>query len=283
MWATKKAAETLGFDALYYDVSRPPACSNAAHGCGYTDENGDWQPETQLLATRELQKRMWIMMHEELGDRFITHHMSGHMYMITQSFSDIIIDGENYTSMFKENYYDLIGLDKFRAEFMVHQWGPAGVFLPEFTRALVPDKDRYEKPDAIEVRHLAGMIFLHDSLPWPAYSDPQPYVTIWAAQDELGWGDDVDFLPYWDNADYLAPMTDALVASIFRNGDRALVVLFNNTDESQDASLALDLAKLGVPATQLRDFETGEQFTLTGGAATVPITARNFRLLFMER
>ncbi len=38
VWATKKAAETLGFDALYYDVSRPPACSNAAHGCGYTDE-----------------------------------------------------------------------------------------------------------------------------------------------------------------------------------------------------------------------------------------------------
>jgi hypothetical protein len=282
VWSLKKACGALGFDGLYYDVSRPPACANHQHGCGYLDDEGKWQPETQLLATRELQKRIWIMMHEDFDDKIITHHMSGHMYMITQAFSDVIIDGENYTSMFKDNYYSLLPLDKFRAEFMGHQWGPTACFLPEFTRALVPDKERYGRPDCIEVRHLAGMMFLHDSIPWPAYSHPQPYVTIWAAQDELGWGDDVEFLPYWDNAEYLAPMTDTLVASVFRKDGRALVVLLNNTDEPQDARLAFDLAKLGVDATKLRDFETGEEFALTAGAATVPITARNFRLLFME-
>ncbi|MCD6362020.1 MAG: hypothetical protein J7M38_14275, partial [Armatimonadetes bacterium] len=286
VWSIKKACQALGFDGLYYDVSRPPFCGNQAHGCGYLDDEGRWQPEIQLLATRELQKRIWIMMHEELGGKLITHHMSGHLYMITQAFSDVVIDGENLTSILRDNYYDLLPLDKFRAEFMGHQWGPAALFLPEFSRAqLTPEgKKLYESPEKLpEVRHLAGMIFLHDSLPWPWYSDLSPYFAIWDAQDELGWGDDVEFLPYWDNAQYLKPMGEQLVASIFRRGGRALVVLFNNTDDEQQARMEFNLEKLGVQGNRLRDFETGEEFALRDGAATVPITKRNFRLLFIEQ
>lgn len=285
VWSFAQAIPQVNAAGWYYDVSRPALCMNHHHGCGFINERGQWEPEVQMLAARELHKRMWVLAHEQLGVQ-ISHHMSGDVYTVQQSFSDMLIDGENLTSMLQDNYYDLIPLDKFRAEFMGHQWGLPSFFLPEFSRAqLTPEgKELYDSPEKLpEVRHLAGMIFLHDSQVWPAYSDLTPYQTIWAAQDALGWGDEVDFLPYWDNARYLQPMSDELVASIFRNGDRALVVLFNNTDEPQQAALRFDLAALGVPASALVDFETGDRFALTDGAATVPIVQRNFRLLMMER
>ncbi len=283
VWSFAQAIPEVGADGWYYDVSRPALCRNHHHGCGYINERGEWEPEVQILGTRELQKRMWVLAHEQLGVT-ISHHMSGHLWTPTQSFSDMIIDGENMTSMLRDNYYELLPLDAFRAEYMGHQWGLTSIFLPEFSRAqLTPEgKELYESPEKLpEVRHLAGMIFLHDSLPWPSYSDLTPYQTIWAAQDALGWGDEVEFLPYWDNAHYLQPMGDDLVASIFRNGDRALVVLFNNTDEPQQAPMQFDLGALGVDAEALTDFETGESFALEDGAATVPIVQRNFRLLMM--
>ncbi|MGD9494879.1 MAG: glycoside hydrolase domain-containing protein [Armatimonadota bacterium] len=284
LWSFAQAIPAVGADGWYYDVSRPALCRNHHHGCGYLNERGEWEPETQILAARELHRRMWILAHEQLGVQ-ISHHMSGHLWTPTQSFSDMIIDGENLTSMLKDNYCELLPLDTFRAEYMGHQWGLTSIFLPEFSRAqLTPEgKELYESPEKLpEVRHLAGMIFLHDSLPWPAYSDLTPYQTIWAAQDALGWGDQVEFLPYWDNAQYLQPMGAELVASIFRNGNRALVVLFNNTDDRQDARLQFDLQALGVDATSLTDFETNERFALEGGTATVPILQRNFRLLMMQ-
>ncbi len=228
---------------------------------------------------------MWVMVHQLRPEGLISHHMSGDLYLVTQSFSDIVIDGENYTGLLKDNYYGLLPLDKFRAEFMGHQWGPATAFLPEFSRAQLTDagKELYQSPAKIpEVRHLAGMIFLHDSLPWPAYSDLTPYATIWAAQDELGWGDEVEFLPYWKNTAVLKPMTDDLVASIYRHGRKALIVLFNNRDTDAQARLSFDLQALKVPAQALRDFETGETYPLSGGVATVPIVKRNFRLLFTQ-
>ncbi len=285
VWSFAKMLGELDYDGLYYDVSRPPLCANELHGCGYLDEQGEWQPETQLLANRELQKRMWVMVHQLRPEGLISHHMSGDLYLVTQSFSDIVIDGENYTGLLKDNYYGLLPLDKFRAEFMGHQWGPATAFLPEFSRAQLTDagKELYQSPAKIpEVRHLAGMIFLHDSLPWPAYSDLTPYATIWAAQDELGWGDEVEFLPYWKNTAVLKPMTDDLVASIYRHGRKALIVLFNNRDTDAQARLSFDLQALKVPAQALRDFETGETYPLSGGVATVPIVKRNFRLLFTQ-
>ncbi len=285
LWSIRKACEELGFDGVYYDVSRPPLCSNREHGCGFVDDSGEWQPEVQLLATRELQKRLWIMLHEQMNGKLVSHHMSGNLYTVTQAFDDLIIDGENYTSMLKDTYYDLLPLDAFRAEYMGRQWGLTSVFLPEFSRAqLTPEaKKLWESPAKLPaVRHLAGMIFLHDSLPWPAFSDLTPYATIWAAQDALGWGDDVDFIPYWDNARVLDALPQDIAVSIFRREGRALLVLFNNTDAAALVPLRFHFKNLGMSVSRLKDFENGEKFPVENGTATVPIRKRDFRLLLTE-
>jgi len=60
------------------------------------------------------------------------------------------------------------------------------------------------------------------------------------------------------------------------------MVLFNNSDEDADAPITLDLDALGISATGLRNFESGEVHSLTDGKVSVPIGARDFRLLFME-
>jgi len=185
----------------------------------------------------------------------------------------------------KDNYYNLLPLDKFRAEFMGRQWGIVSIFLPEFSRAqLTPEaKKLWNGPAKLpEVRHLAGMIFLHDSIPWPAFSDLKPYYTIWAAQDALGWGDDVEFIPYWNNAGVIAPLPKDIAVSIYCRDGRALLVLFNNTDAEARVPLHLHPDKLGVSASRLKDFETGEVFPVENGATDVPVRKRDFRLLFTE-
>jgi hypothetical protein len=282
VWSFYQACRELDFDGIYYDVSRPPFCANRQHGCGYEDDSGSRQPEYQLLATRELQKRMWIMMHTEFEGKWISHHMSGELTLMCQSFDDLIIDGENFTSMLKDTYYELLPLDKFRAEFMGHQWGVPSVFLPEFSRAqLTPEaKNLWNSPAKIPaVRHLAGMIALHDSLVWPAYSDPTPYVTIWQAQDAIGWSDEVTFIPYWaTKPPYRSDHTN-VVASVFQNGQRTLAVAFNNTDEQARLVLLPDTLPSPAPPAGFRDFETGKTLEATGRDVPVLLPPRNFRLL----
>jgi hypothetical protein len=282
VWAFYQACKQLDFDGIYYDVSRPPFCANRHHGCGYEDEHGNWQPEYQLLATRELEKRMWIMMHTQFKDKWISHHMSGELGMICQAFDDLLIDGENFTSMLKDNYYKLLPLDKFRAEFMGHQWGVPSLFLPEFSRAqLTPEgKKLWNSPAKLpEVRHLAGMIALHDSLAWPAFSDVSPYALIWKAQDAIGWSDEVLFLPYWKKDPPFHSTDSDAVASVFQNGKRILAIVFNNTDAPAVVTLLPGRFTPPMPPRGFRDFETGKTIPVTGNGLDVRVPPRNFRLV----
>ncbi|GAH32491.1 unnamed protein product [marine sediment metagenome] len=212
--------------------------------------------------------------------------------MPVNGFSDIMIDGENLTGKvgLAGNYYNALPLDTFRAEYMPHQWGTIPALLPQHARAASILKTReeelywYTSPEAKKpIDHLLGLVLVHDAMIWPAW-EVRPNA-LWEAQDAFGWEEDITFLPYWDNDEYvrvLAPETENVVVSVFRRPHRIMLVPLNNTDDDVIVKMSLSLGKLGLAERgQMRLLDTyhGGEFTTRDGVAEVPVPARGFRML----
>jgi hypothetical protein len=248
----------LGWGAVYFDNASTPACDNADHGCGYRDEYGVWQPEQRYLEHRQVQRRFYLAMRGRWPGKLLFNHESGQLDMTQLSHCDGMIDGEHLTLALPGlgfNYHQLLTLDRMRAEYMGHNFGFVPIFLPEFTRASAGNAavtGRFmTTPEPPEVLHLLGLLFLHDILPWDAYSHPGAYFHLWAVQDAFGWGDDVQWLPYWKNRRLvaLAPADPNVVCTLYRRPGKLLAVVMNNTDTDRDVLVALNLKRLGLPAT----------------------------------
>lgn len=324
IWHLHKTIKALDLHGMYFDMSSPPVCGSHWHGCGFQDpqrgwppvngyfptgygahtterrlidEIGRYHPETQILATRELFKRFYVMAKRHDPAFFTMLHNSGDWLCSIISFVDSTHQGEQFRRPSTgANYYQALTLDQYRASCMGHNFGPPDCFLPEFasTAASSGQDPQYWYTEAAEpqVRHLLGMILVHDSKCVPAYSTTRPYDQIRAAQDEFGqWDDAMDFLPYWDIAAYatLTPANPNLVCSIFRgqpqgrgHGSRAMLVLFNNTDDAITTEVRLNVDNIGVSGTRFRDPMRHETFTLTDTAATLLMPKRDFRILLLE-
>ena len=324
IWHLHRTIKDLDLHGMYFDMSSPPVCGSHWHGCGFQDpergwppvngyfptgygahmterrlidEIGQYHPETQLLATRELFKRFYVMAKRHDPDFFTMFHNSGDWLCSITSFVDSTHQGEQFRRPSSgANYFQALSLDQYRASCMGHNFGPPDCFLPEFAstaqRAGQDPKFWYTAAAEPEVRHLLGMILVHDSKCVPAYSTTVPYDQIRAVQDEFGqWDDAMEFLPYWDIGDYatLTPVSERLVCSIFRGlpktpgiEAKAMLVIFNDTNHTVPTSIELDLKKIGVTGTRLRDPMRRETFTLTAAAASFDMPRRDFRILLLE-
>jgi hypothetical protein len=313
----------MGWGAVYFDNTSTPACDNADHGCGYRDEYGIWQPEQRYLEHRDVQRRFYLAMRERWPGKMLFNHESGQLDMTQLSHCDGMIDGEHLTLALPGdgfNYHKILTLDRMRAEYMGHNFGFVPIFLPEFTRASSGNAavtNRFmTTPEPPEVMHLLGLLFLHDILPWNAYSHPGPYFHLWAVQDAFGWGDEIQWLPYWKNQDLvsLSPDDSNVVCTLYRGPGRVLAVVMNNTDSDRDVEVKLDLEKVGLPAGlayavdawKAAGFKSPhytidsqgtavaspqpvsiagveERIPLQAGRLTVKVAKRNFRVLSLSK
>ena len=308
----------MGWGAIYFDVTGVPLCDNADHGCGYLDEFGVRQKEQRYLEHRALQRRFYTALQERFPHKFLFNHESGELNMMQLGFCHGMIDGENLCLALVPdnfNYHKILTLDRMRAEYMGHNFGFVPIFLPEFTRAGAGNEVVMERffanIEPPEVMHLVGLLFLHDILPWDAYSNPSPYYHLWAVQDAFGWGDEVEFLPYWKNEHLisLTPKDPNIVCTIYRRPGKAMLVIMNNTDEDREIIARLNLDKLGVRATSALDAWKGtsyrgvhwkkneqgnwvpgepfdyrgveERLSISDGVLHVRVGRRNFRILTM--
>jgi len=286
VWHLAKAVEQCNFDALYYDVSSIVPCKNVHHGCGYVHRDGMLRPSHDILALRAITKRLYRFVKARDPNFFICYHMSGRVMMPYQSFCDAMLNGENFTSQLKydqPNYYRLLRLDQFRAEYMGHNLGPGVLFLPELTRGLPNIKDESVLIPGAE--HLIGMVLLHDGQITTSHAPAEPFRRLWRVLDEFGWDDSLEFHPYWKQ-NIAVPTPDEVKVSVFvkPNGSKAALICFNNTDEVIAAKIALDLKALGMkkarPAT--RELYHGAKTALAGGSLAVEVPKRNFLFVVLE-
>ena len=291
--ALERAIRDADIRGLYFDVSDAPSCRNESHRCGWRDDDGELHETVALRATREFQKRVYTVAKQHRPDFLVSIHMSGNIFMPQHSFCDVMIDGENFTSILQRqwaekrrgDYFDFIRLDTMRAEFMLHNFGPVPAFLPEFARSL-GHRWWSDDPEVMKAaRHLVGLFTLHDAPMWQAYMPTMVLRDVWYAQSRFGWDEKVEFIPYWRNGDALTlvPETPGVAASVFKRPRRMMVVAMNNTGEDVDIQLSWNAAELGlegIPFVRIEDFLTGGWWRIKDGAVPpIPLPARGFRML----
>jgi len=305
MWHLARSVKEADIKGLYFDISGPEPCANQEHGCGWVDEEGQVQPTLPIRAEREFLKRVYVVLKENDPTSIVAIHMSCRNLMPMDAFSEIMVDGEQFNwgiqkqiaATGKSNYYDLLPLDKMRAEFMSYNWGPLTAFLPAFVPYDGSDV-RYleDAPETIaSIEHLVGLFLLHDSQMWPAWMNTKPLYDVWLAQEKFGWDDEVEFIPYWDKraSEYVSLETGGVqpvVCSIFKRPDKVMLVLFNNSDEDAEVTIRLNADKMGLAHSDfssITDFYTGGTWfsggtfaaQVKGSSWKVPLRKRNFRML----
>jgi len=305
LWKLKGVLDKINFDGLYFDWAQVVPCNNALHGCRlWKDHENGSQMSLNIIGSRELAKRIYTLAKTKNPEAIIVHHASGEIAIPVQSFCDIMVDGENFNGLDlvkEKNYFNFLPLDKFRAEYMSQPWGPVAVFLPEFgINCLSFDKsaDKYsfwKTPEAQRgVRHLLGMILVHDSLCWPSWGSgfnwmlpSNPMRGIWKIQDDFGWGDELTFYPYWDNSKIIVfggSVPKEMVLSFYRknNGNKLLLIPFNNSDNDVSTDVKINFDKLGVkPPAKISAVDKNDNSPVpsTDNSLRLNVKARDFKLI----
>ena len=198
-------------------------------------------------------------------------HMSSEVNIPMLSFTETILDGEQFsTDRLEDDYLDLLPPGKFRAEFLGRNWGPMSFFLPEF-------RGRHAQ---VGTPNLAAYLLLHDVGAWPMWSDGKTWNRLYDALDAQAISA-AAFLPYWaENGVHAAP--GILVSAYLASTATLLAVV--NTGDAATATLSLDRQRLRLAATFAAvDVLSGEKFKLESGALTVPLSRHQGRVILLKQ
>lgn len=249
MWHLDKTLKYLSEDGkipfhAYIDCygHHNTACSNVLHGCPK-------EGRVPVLATREYLKRIYTI-YKEVNplNQIYLHAKENSMH--AAGFCDVRIDGEQFTAPYMSlrvstpslprNYTRMLNLAQVRASIQAYAWGPERYHLYQFW------KWNKEEPDEVRAAraHLWGLTFSHDVPVWSAGTP----ANIPRAVLELGWNENVEFIPYWrkQTGIEVSSSVDPVVASGWRRGDgNLLVMVVNDSDEPDVCRLKIDLARYG--------------------------------------
>ncbi|MBI3922810.1 MAG: carbohydrate binding domain-containing protein, partial [Armatimonadetes bacterium] len=277
LWKINQLIDQTGIDGIYIDGPWN-TCSNEQHGCGYRDDKGVLQPEYKIWPFRELLKRVYCLFYEKRKDPIIHHHTSCWLSIPSISFSHIMLDGEQYHDAgqkVEDHFMDIVPLDKWRAEHTGRQWGPAPFILPDIPgQWCVP---------AAPTRELLMLTNLHDTGIFPAGNNWRLVMRNYQARRMFGVAD-CEFRGYWGNGNWVKCETPEVCVSIYRKPDasRCLLVVGNTAKSDAVAVVRPNLSGLklkGGVATAAVDLETGEKIPIEKGVISLPVKARDFRLV----
>ncbi len=229
LYRINEAIDRYQIDGIYIDCWGPSPCQ--AGPCAWKDETGKVHPTRPIRAYREMIRRVYTLFREKRPNALLMVHMSSEVVIPMLSFTDTILDGEQFSGM-KDDYLTVLPPDKFRAEFLGRNWGPVEFFLPEF-------RDPYVQAGTA---NLAPYLLLHDVNPWPIWSDAAQWNKLYEALDAFGIAE-AQFHPYWQDSGVRAE-AGVLVSSYVGKSGAVLAVM--NTGEATEAKIALDLQRLGL-------------------------------------
>ncbi len=277
MYKLNQLIDQTGIDGIYLDGAFY-WCSNPVHGCGYVDDQGQWQMEFNIWACRDLLKRIYCLFHEKRKTPIIHHHTSCWLCIASLSFCHMMLDGEQYHDAgqkVEDHFMDIVPLDKWRAEHTGRQWGPAPFLLPDIPA-------QWCKEEAA-TRELLMLTNLHDTGIFPANQNARLLMRNYQARRLFGVAD-CEFRGYWGNADWVKSETPECYVSVYRqpDGSRTLLVVGNTSKAAASVVVRPNLAGLklqGAAPNAGVDLETGEKVAIAGGTMTLAVKGRDFRLI----
>lgn len=262
-------------DGIYVDCWNPLCCLQEDHGCGWRDAQGNLQGTYPIRASREIVRRVRELLADRRPNPHIIIHMSTSVVMPMLAFADSMLDGEQYQGPLapKDDYLGVVPLDKWRAENTGLQWGVVPFFLPEFSGP----NQRIDLP----THRLMGLMLAHDCSPWPIWCKSQVIFDAWKAADAFGI-QTAELRPYWKPNGVTTDSGDAVV-SVYSQPKSALLVILNSATTDQPVKVSLDAKALGVPAGMTaEDAASHEKLAVEGGAMTVTVPARDFRMIVVK-
>jgi glycosyl hydrolase family 123/concanavalin A-like lectin/glucanase superfamily protein len=277
--------------AFYFDVSKPHDCNNIYHGCGIN--HGDGLPSgftKNILGTRQLVRRIYTLLKEKHPDGLILFHMSGYPVMPCWSFTDALVDGENFVGLHdrKNNrgMENFLTLDKFAAEYAAqNNFGPYSIVLPQFSRSGAMRKNDWKELGYQHAEYLLGLIFLHNSQLWfPAYIPVEPTMKLYYTFDKNGLDSTFEYIGYWKQQAIKLPKD--IKASFFISPDKkkAFMIVMNFSWKDKVMDFNIDLSKLGmtrVDSVQMLYPEKKVNFA-SGTILRTTIPGKNFRLYILK-
>ncbi len=276
LYRLNQLLDQTGVDGIYIDGSWW-FCSNRLHGCGYEDDQGNWQMQYNLWSFRELFKRMYCLFYEKRKDPILHFHTSCWLAVPCLSFCHMMLDGEQYHDAgqkVEDHFLDIVPLDKWRAEHTGRQWGPAPFILPD-----IPPQ--YSRGEAA-TRELLMLTNLHDTAIFPGNLNMRVMMRNYQARRMFGVAR-CDFRGYWGDQDWVTCDTPDGHVSVYRQPDGSRCLLVVGNCSKADATLAVRPNLAGLKLTQTAeavvDLETGQKVPLTDGVLRMPVRGRDFRLV----
>jgi hypothetical protein len=238
----------------YQDCGGHPWCTNTLHGC----PSAGHYP---VLANREHAKRIYTMFKAINPLNQVYIHTGGQSDMNWCGFFDVMIEGEQFTAHYlanivnqpslPKNYTKILNLDRCRAQLQPYAWGPDRIYLWQFW-----EWQNNEPDEARAARgHIWGLQMVHDVPVWAC----QVPLCVGRALGDLGWDDQVEFIPYWrkETGIHIQTPVSPVVASAWRRGDgNLLAIVMNDSDQPAQNRLKIDFARFGFKpsAIQCRDY-----------------------------
>ena len=279
IWNLDDWIKSSGIDGWYLDNVRPVVCDNIDAGRGYRLPDGRVQPEFNIFGMRDFFLRLRAVFQENGKDGVIVNHMTNNQILPWNAPVDVAYDGELhviYPEMGKD-FMDFWALERLFMD-VPGTWGINVNFMNEYQGQWQPEA----KLKAM--RAYSGAVLMHDALPTGNSATDVCQRQMLAARDRFGIaGDDVAFIGYWKkDAGLACPTKDVYLAGWVKPGKVLVGVI--NWGEKAEASVRLDLKKLGLPATcKAWDAEKPENQLAIGGDGrlTVPVERHDFRLIIV--
>jgi len=281
-------------DGLYLDLMHLPPCERGEHGHGYTDEKGQRRSTFAIREHRAWLLRIYTYLKEADPETPVVSHLSGHSaHIMAHSFSDILWDGELWVKEVQRDLsYENLSMDALRAETVATAYGPKILWINQLYRALSflsPEERKSKGLKPYALRHHLAMLLVHDIVPSAGGHEQRYVMALWELFDRFGLEDSDRMLPYWEDATAVTHTPDraGLLVTSYVKPDRALVIVFNNTDSEETVAVTVNPAALGWSADRqaltFRNAELNKPEALaTGTACTVPVPKRDFRILWIE-
>ena len=274
-----KAMAEFDADGVYLDGTEYPfGCCNTEHGCGAVKADGSIAPTYPIFGVRSVMRRIYDAVRSRKPDGQINIHNSTCMTIPTLAWGTSYWDGEQFQPVGKGvDISRLLPLDAFRAEFMGRQWGVPAEFL------LAGSGYNYEQACSFSL--------LHDVPVRPGVSDVSVNVTglalasaIWKAMDAFG-RKEAEWLPYWQNSDYVKASPDGAYASLYRHPKNGvLAVVSNLADKRASVTVKLNLRRLGLRSGSVRvtDALKGRAVPMRNGTLKCSLPRLGWKLLWIR-
>lgn len=260
-------------DGVYLDGTEYPwACCNEKHGCGYTKPDGTVGTTYPIFPTRDLMKRIWMIVKSRKPDGMVNVHSSTCMTTPTLAFATSYWDGEQLGGIAQGPWaLDVLPMEAFRCEFMGHQWGVPAELLC------------YGRPYTYS--QAMSFSLLHDVLVRGSLNGSLEMESkLWKAMDEFG-RHQATWQPYWSNANAVTTDSENTKVSLYsHSGKGVLAIMSNLAGEPRDVQVRLNLENLQLSGElSAWDVIAGRGITVTAdGLIKQRLNALDFRVILVK-